>query len=71
MVSYAFHVRRKSGEYETELNAHVGRMPRQGDIVGVVVSGGETIKARVGAVTFPQSREAGEPIIEVHADEVG
>jgi hypothetical protein len=35
IVRYSFHVRRKSGEAETELDFHTGEMPKEGKIANV------------------------------------
>ena len=70
IVRYSFHVRRKTGEAETELAFHTGEMPKEGKMVTVVLHD-KTVKARVGARTFQRSKEGSEySLIEVHADEV-
>jgi len=69
IVRYSFHVRRKSGEAETELGFHTGEMSKEGKIVTVVLRD-RTVQARVGTRAFQRSKEGSDPLIEVHADEV-
>ena len=68
-MRYAFHVRRKSGDWQTGLQIHQGEPPKVGTTVQVAL-GHVTVMVRVAAVTVPASKDGGDSALEVHADEL-
>jgi hypothetical protein len=66
---YSIRLRRKTGIWETELEIRQGRPPEPGDEV-VEMLEGKMIKARVTLVTKNPRKAKGEPVLEVHAEEV-
>lgn len=68
-MRYAFHVRRKNGEQQTELKIHQGEPPKAGSRFQVTL-GHAMVFVRVAAVTVPASKDGDDPVLEVHADEL-
>jgi hypothetical protein len=69
MKCYAFHVRRKNGEIQTELEIHQGDPPSPGTVVDVVL-GGETIRAWIGVPRLDPSQRGGDVTIDINAHEI-
>lgn len=67
-MGYALHVRRKSGEWQTEERIRAGALPREGSVAQVTF-GDELISVRIGAPIVRQSKEGGDPFNEVRAYE--
>jgi carbamate kinase len=69
-VFYSIHVRRKTGEWQTELVIRHGNPPKVGDVIDANLHG-QTIEARVTNVTTSPSKAKGEPaFFDVYAEEI-
>jgi hypothetical protein len=68
-IFYSIHVRRKTGEWGTEVQIRLGKLPKPGDEV-VTILCSETVKARVLAIATNPSKAKGEHFVEVHAKEI-
>jgi hypothetical protein len=66
---YAIHVRRKTGQWQTELAIRQGNPPNPGDVIDANLHG-KNVEARVMTTTTNPSKAKGEPTIEVHAEEI-
>ena len=68
-VFYCIHVRRKTGEWRTEVQIRQGKLPNVGDRISVILSG-ETVAARVGSLVTKPNPAKGRRNIEVLAEEI-
>jgi hypothetical protein len=66
---YAIHVRRKTGDWQTELAIRQGNPPERDEVIEANLHG-EKVKARVMTITTNPSKAKGEPAVEVHAEEI-
>jgi hypothetical protein len=66
---YSIRVRRKTGEWQTELTIRYGYAPKRGTLIEATLHD-ETFKARVTNTRRNPSRAKGEPAVEVHAEEI-
>jgi hypothetical protein len=69
MSRYLYHLRRRNGRTQTELDIHDGDPPGVGTVVGVVVAD-ETVPARIGRRTLAPTLDGADPIIHVYVDEI-
>jgi hypothetical protein len=69
MSRYLYHLRRRNGRMQTELDIHDGDPPNVGTVVDVVVAD-ETIQARIGHRTLAATLDGSDPIIHVYVDEI-
>jgi hypothetical protein len=69
MSRYLYHLRRRNGRTQTELDIHDGEPPGVGTVVDVVVAD-ESVPARIGYRTLAPTLDGSEPIIHVYVDEI-
>jgi hypothetical protein len=66
---YLYHLRRRNGHTQTELDIHDGEPPGLGTVVDVVVAD-EVVPARVSYRKVEPTKDDAEPIIHVYVDEI-
>jgi ribosomal 50S subunit-recycling heat shock protein len=67
-MAYSIRIRRKTGIWQTEPAIRRGSPPKLDDEIEVNLRG-ETVKARVNAITTNPSKAKGDPALEVHTDD--
>jgi len=68
-MAYSIRIRRKTGIWQTEPAIRRGSPPKLDDEIEVNLRG-ETVKARVNAITTNPSKAKGDPALEVHTEEI-
>jgi hypothetical protein len=68
-VFYSIHVRRKTGEWQSELRIRQGKLPHPGAKIWTILHG-ETVTARVMVLVTNPSPAKDHPAIEVRAEEI-
>jgi hypothetical protein len=69
-MRYRYRVKRVGGVFVSGVKIHEGRPPPLGTTVKVKLITGETVRGCVGAPHTSASRRDGEPVIEIHVDEI-
>jgi hypothetical protein len=69
MCRYLYHIRRRDGRTQTELDIHNGEPPGVGTVVDVVVAD-QTVPARIGHRALAPTVDGCEPIIHIYVDEI-
>jgi hypothetical protein len=67
---YALHVRRKTGEWQTNVVIRQGNRPNPGEVIDANLHG-KKVEVRVMTTkTNFRARRRDEPTVEVHAEEI-
>jgi len=66
---YTTHVRRKTGEWQTEAAVKQGSPPKRDDVIEANFHG-EKIRARVLQITTDVSKAQGRLTVQIHAEEI-
>jgi hypothetical protein len=69
MSRYLYHLRRRNGRTQMELDIHDGEPPGIGTVVNVIVAD-ETVPARIGHRTLAPTLDGCAPIFHVYVDEI-
>jgi hypothetical protein len=69
-MRYRYRVQRPDGVRVSGVEIHKGRPPPLGTTVEVKLITGETVRGCVGAPHTSVSKRDGEPVIEIHVDEI-